>query len=225
MASIILDYVETIKKRMPCGFPQLGLPPLAPLVINNQSINFDYRASMARGHIDQFVLEGLNEFDFPELRLNILASELVFRVKFDGIYLRTLYDLKMKLEEFGFVLNLEGNGPAALNVTGIEFWGKVKFAVNIVKGKIRVKSIDFQSHIDDIKTNIKGILGEGNANALLNNLLPKAIQMITNGEDNKIMQTIVELVGLPMLNEILEGLSLDDLMNMMPEAEDYDDEC
>lgn len=223
MASVILDYMDIIQKRMPCGFPQLGLPPLAPLIINNQSIDFDYETSYIRGSIDQFRLDGLNDFDFPELHLNLMASELVFRVRFDGLHLRTKYNVTMKLQEDELKVRVMGEGPAEVHLEGLEFWGTVKFAVNIFKGKIRVKSVDLQSHIDKVDTNIKGLLGE--ANDILNDLLPKAIQVITNGQENNVISTIVEMAGLPMINQMLEGFTLDDLMNLMPEEGDYDDEC
>lgn len=225
MAGLILNSVEMIKKRMPCGFPKFGVPPLAPLQLNNQSVDFDYRNSMARGHVDELVLTGLNEFEFSELSLSLAASELVFRVKFDGLNLKTLYDLKMKLDEFGLELNVEGNGSAEIDVSGIELWGNVKFAVNLAKGKISIKSLNLKSHVDKVFTDIQGVMGDGDVNGVLNTLLPDLIQWVANDEENQIVQTIIENVGLPMINEMLAQVSLDDLMNMMPGEDDYEDEC
>ena len=211
ISSTVVDVIEGIRDQMPCGFPGLGIPPLAPLKIKHQSVNLDYPFLKLQGSVDNFVLNGLNDFDIAEMKVNAILSKVTFRFVFNNINVDTLYDMSLMLKKFGFTVNMIGAGPAKFAIKDMQIWGTMKYSLGVLSGKLKLKTLEVRTHIGDVESDIEGILGEGAVNHKMNDIIEEAIELAVNENEDMITETI-ESVALPVVNSVLNDVALSDLI-------------
>lgn len=196
---------------MPCGFPGLGIPPLAPLKINHQEININHPAIRLVGSIDNFRLNGLNDFDIAEMKVNAITSKVTFRFIFNNVNVDTLYDFQLMLKKAGFTINMVGAGPAKFAIKDMQIWGVMKYSLGVLSGKLKLKTLEVRTHIGDVESDIEGILGEGVVNHKMNDVLAEAVELAVNENEDMIADTI-EAIALPAVNSVLDEFKLTDLV-------------
>ncbi|XP_073821847.1 uncharacterized protein [Musca autumnalis] len=211
ISSTVVDVIESVRDQMPCGFPGLGIPPLAPLKINHQAINIDYPALRLVGSIDNFRLNGLNDFDIAEMKVNAITSKVTFRFIFNNVNVDTLYDFSVMLKKYGFTINMVGAGPAKFAIKDMQIWGTMKYSLGVLSGKLKLKSLEVRTHIGEVESDIEGILGEGVVNHKMNDVLAEAVELAINENEDMITETI-EAMALPMVNGVLDEFKLTDLV-------------
>ncbi|TMW42871.1 hypothetical protein DOY81_012052, partial [Sarcophaga bullata] len=54
ISSSVTEGIEAIQQQMPCGFPDQGIPPLAPLYIPHRAVDIDTEAVQS-GTVDNFL--------------------------------------------------------------------------------------------------------------------------------------------------------------------------
>ena len=200
-----------MQKQMPCGFPDQGIPPLAPLYIPHRSIDIDTEVLKLSGTVDNFLLNGLNDFEIAEMKVNAITSKVVFRFIFNNVNVDTDYDLKLYLKKAGFTINMVGAGRGKFAIKDMAIWGTMKYSLGIVSGKLKLKSLDVRTHIGEVDSDIEGILGEGAVNHKLNEVLEEAVTMAVNENEDMIAQTIEDM-ALPLVNGVLDEYKLSDLI-------------
>lgn len=197
---------------MPCGFPALGIPPLAPLKIPHKEINLDTEALQVQGVVDNFRLNGLNDFDIDEMKINAITSKVNFRFIFRNVNVDTQYDLRVLLKKAGFTINLVGNGPAKFAVKNIDVKGVLKYSLGVLSGKLKLKTLNIRTQIGEVESDIEGILGEGGINEKMNDALAEIVELAVNENEDAIADTI-ESIAVPMVNEALADITLAELIS------------
>lgn len=200
-----------MRDQMPCGFPGMGIPPLAPLKINHKEVNIDLPALSLHGTVDHFRLNGLNDFDIAEMKVNAITSKVTFRFIFNNVNVDTLYDLKLRLKKYGFTVNMVGAGPAKFAIKDMHIWGTMKYSLGVISGKLKLKTLDMRTHIGEVESDIEGILGEGAVNHKMNDVLAEAVELAVNENEDMIAESI-EAMALPLVNGALEEVKLSDLV-------------
>lgn len=211
ISSTVVDAIEGLRDQMPCGFPGLGIPPLAPLKIGHKEINIDTSVFKLQGSIDHFRLNGLNDFEIAEMKVNAITSKVTYRFIFNNVNVDTLYDLKMVLKKAGFTINMVGKGPGKFAIKDMHIWGTLKYSLGVLSGKLKLKSLEVRAHINEVESDIEGILGEGAINHKLNDVLAEAVEIAVNENEDAISDTI-ETIALPVVNSALEDVTLSDLV-------------
>lgn len=206
---------------MPCGFPGLGIPPLAPLKINHKEVDINTQAIKVHGVIDHFSLNGLNDFDITEMKVNAILSKVTYRLNFRNVNVDTSYDLKVLLKKFGFTIDLIGDGPAKFAIKDMEIWGVIKYSLGVLTGKLKLKTLEVRTHIGDIESDIDGMLGHGIINHRLNSVIALVAEEVVNGSEDIISDTI-ESIALPIVNDVLEEAALTDLVGIIAGGDDKD---
>lgn len=196
---------------MPCGFPGLGIPPLAPLKIAHKEINIDYPAIRLSGFVDNFRLNGLNDFDIAEMKVNAILSKVTFRFIFNNVNVDTMYDFQLMLKKAGFTINMIGAGPAKFAIKDMQIWGTMKYSLGVLSGKLKLKTLEVRTHIGEVDSDIEGILGEGIVNHKMNDVIAEALELVINENEDMITETI-ENAALPMVNSVLDEIKLTDLV-------------
>ncbi|XP_075150495.1 uncharacterized protein LOC142224597 [Haematobia irritans] len=211
ISSTIVDVIEGIRDQMPCGFPGMGIPPLAPLKINHQEINIDKPAIRLSGSIDNFRLNGLNDFEIAEMKVNAITSKVTFRFIFNNVNVDTKYDLVLMLKKAGFTINMVGAGPAKFAIKDMQIWGTLKYSLGLLSGKLKLKTLEVRTHIGEVDSDIEGVLGEGTVNHKMNDVLAEAVELVVNENEDMITDTI-ESIALPAVNSVLEEISLTEVI-------------
>lgn len=196
---------------MPCGFPGMGIPPLAPLKINHKAVNIALPFFELKGSVDNFRLNGLNDFDIAEMKVNAILSKVTFRFVFNNINVDTMYDMSMMLKKYGFTIKMIGAGPAKFAIKDMQIWGTMKYSLGVLSGKLKLKTLEVRTHIGDVESDIEGILGEGMVNHKMNDIIEEAVELAVNENEDMIAETI-ETMALPMVNSVLDDMSLTDLV-------------
>lgn len=200
-----------MKEQMPCGFPGMGIPPIAPLRINYKDINIDTAALKMKGNIDHFRLNGLNDFDIEEMKINAITSKVTYKFNFRDVNVDTKYDLEMMLKKFGFTINLIGAGHAKFAVRDMVIWGTMKYSLGVLSGKLKLKSLEVRTHLGEVDSEIGGLLGDGSVNEKMNEYLAEVVETVINENEDLIAETI-ENVALPVVNNVLDDVSISDVI-------------
>lgn len=196
---------------MPCGFPGLGIPPVAPLRINQKDIDIDTSALKLKGSIEHFRLNGLNEFDIEEMKVNAITSKVTYKFNFRDVNVDTKYDLEMLLKKFGFTINLIGAGHAKFAIRDMVIWGSLKYSLGVLSGKLKLKSLEVRTHLGEVDSEIGGLLGDGSVNEKMNEYIAEVVETVINENEDLIAETI-ENVALPAVNSVLEEVSITDVI-------------
>nr|XP_016938362.1 uncharacterized protein LOC108016246 [Drosophila suzukii] len=212
ISSSIVDLIEGIKEQMPCGFTGLGIPPMAPLRIDHQEVNIDTSALKAEGIIDHFRLNGLNEFDIDEMKVNALTSKVTYKFTFRDVNVDTQYDLSVLLKKYGFTIKLIGAGHAKFAIKDMVIWGTLKYSLGMLSGNLKLKSLEVRTHLGEVDSEIEGILGDGSINEKMNEYLAEAVELAINENEDLIADTI-ESIALPAVNSVLDDVSLADVIS------------
>ncbi|XP_034472488.1 uncharacterized protein LOC117780172 [Drosophila innubila] len=211
ISSTIVDVIEGMKEQMPCGFPGVGIPPIAPLRINHKEINIDTSALKMKGSIDHFRLNGLNDFDIDEMKVNPITSKVTYKFNFRDVNVDTTYDMEMLLKKFGFTINLIGAGHAKFAIKDMVIWGTLKYSLGVLTGKLKLKSLEVRTHLGEVDSEIEGLLGDGSVNEKMNEYLAEVVETVINENEDLIAETI-ENVALPAVNNILDDVNITDVI-------------
>lgn len=211
ISSTVVDVIEGLKEQMPCGFPGMGIPPIAPLRINQKDIDIDTSALKMKGSIEHFRLNGLNEFDIEEMKVNAITSKVTYKFNFRDVNVDTRYDLEMLLKKYGFTINLIGAGHAKFAIRDMVIWGTLKYSLGVLSGKLKLKSLEVRTHLGEVDSEIGGLLGDGSVNVKMNEYLAEVVETVINENEDLIAETI-ENVALPVVNNVLDDVSISDVI-------------
>ncbi|XP_016961916.1 uncharacterized protein LOC108032550 [Drosophila biarmipes] len=212
ISSTIVDVIEGVQEQMPCGFAGLGVPPLAPLRIDHQNVNIDTSVLKAEGTIDHFRLNGLNDFDIDEMKVNALTSKVTYKFTFRDVNVDTQYDLSVLLKKYGFTIKLIGAGHAKFAIKDMVIWGTLKYSLGMLSGNLKLKSLEVRTHLGEVDSEIEGILGDGTINEKMNEYLAEAVELAINENEDLLADTI-ESIALPAVNSVLDEISIADVIS------------
>jgi len=215
--------IRAMQEQMPCGWPNSGIPPLAPYT--NPEIQLNFTNGVVQSLIEalRFRLDGLDIMDILNLQISYTFTK---KVKFDfnfpelrarALYLNTNTFADM-LEQLGISVRYEGSGPLDFSLHNLRLTGEFKYKMPILWGSIKIYKFQMTVGLGSVTSNIGGILGNGAYNQLINNYIEQAIPLYVNNNQAEISAKI-ETTLVPSINESLKGnniLSLlwDSLMNI-----------
>nr|XP_014099406.1 uncharacterized protein LOC106624242 [Bactrocera oleae] len=224
LSSVAIDVIENLRDEMPCGFPGLGIPPLTPLKIPHKEVNIDTEALQLQGFVDNFRLNGLNDFDIDEMKINAITSKVSFRFIFRNVNVDTEYDLRLLLKKAGFTINMVGSGPAKFAIKNMDVKGVLKYSLGLVSGKLKLKTLSIRTHIGEVESDIEGIMGEGDINEKMNEVLAEIVEVAVNENEDNIAATI-EKFAVPKVNSLLGDMSLADVIAAVGGNNEEKDKC
>lgn len=210
ISSQIVDAIEAAKEQMPCGFPEWGIPPLAPLKIAHQDVAIDTQGIQAFGEINNFRLDGLNDFDIVQFKVNAILSRVNFKFNWNHIYFNTDYELSTAKGGMG----MKRSGPAKFALKDLTIWGVVKYNLGLISGKLSLKELSVYVSLGEVKSEIGGLSKIPIINKKLNRIIEEWIMLSINDNTEKVAELTNDLV-LPMVNDMLSDMSLSDLLGMI----------
>lgn len=105
LSACLIRNVEIIRPKFSKGIPELGIPPMTPLVIPEAALSSSATFSASFKNIQ---LYGLDKFLIDELSFDLSKPQLKLGITIPFLSIPSEYHLKGRL----LVLELDGNGPA-----------------------------------------------------------------------------------------------------------------
>lgn len=210
ISSQIVDAIEAAKVQMPCGFPGLGIPPLAPLKISHKEVNINTNAIKASGEINGFRLDGLNDFDVVQFKVNALLSRVNFEFNWNHVYLNTDYEMSTSMDNF----RVKRAGNAKMALKNLKVWGTIKYSLGVISGNVKIKSFDLFVSLEEVKSEIGGLSKYNIINKKLNQVIEEWIMLAINDNTENISDVTNGYV-VPMANAMIGDMSLGDLLGLV----------
>ncbi|KAL9874796.1 uncharacterized protein ACN427_013172 [Glossina fuscipes fuscipes] len=198
----IKDQIEAAKEQMPCGFPGLGIPPLAPLRTSHQELKLNKGFLFAEGEIKDFRLDGLNDFDIDELNFNLISQKLKFKFTWSKIHFKTDYALKAGFNR----LAVHRAGDATFAVHNATVWGTIRYSISL-SGTAQLKELSLYAQLDDVESDISGLSDNKIINKKLNEFVEEWVTLAVN-ENTDNLAEITNQYAKPIINELIRGMNI-----------------
>ncbi|XP_020810706.1 uncharacterized protein LOC110186011 [Drosophila serrata] len=201
--------IKGLINQMPCGWPEYGIPPLAPYT------NADLRIHLAESVVDtllqflRFRLDGLDGIEIKKLKVSYTFSKKVKfhfkmkQIKASAHFLdtNTFIDLLKKL---GLSVRYESSGPLSFSLEDLSIQGEFKYKMPFIFGSIKIYKFQVAITLGGVSSNIGGVMGNGRINEFINDMIDKEVPAFINGNQAAISSTISEVFG-PVVNSFLSG--------------------
>jgi len=117
IAKCIIDSVNQLKPKLVEGIPELNVPPIEPLPLDEIKLRSGPNSAKINANITNIKAWGPSSFEILELKPNIPKAKFSFKVNIPHIYFVGDYDIDMKI----LVLQYKGTGPITGNFTNYNF--------------------------------------------------------------------------------------------------------
>ncbi|XP_064542149.1 uncharacterized protein LOC135431129 [Drosophila montana] len=211
VSSIIVDTLESCKLRMVEGWPQYGIPPLAPLEIPHKHFNFGTGELHATGALDGLVVRGLNEFEIRVMSANLFLSNIKFELHFASLNLTTQYEAEV---DAGY--QMARNGDAFLALEDLNMSGQIKYATGVLgsSNNLRIKEIQLNLVAGNVVSNIENLSKYRILNRKLNDIVEEFISLTIN-ENTDFVADWVDSTVTPICNDLIGDRSIKDILDLI----------
>ncbi|XP_073821849.1 uncharacterized protein [Musca autumnalis] len=221
--------IRKVQKQMPCGWPQYGIPPLAPLKVREAEISLKKGILETIDKVFKFRIDGLDDFKINKFKLNIITSKITFDFTFKNIDASaSKYDTNTILDamrQLGLSVQYEGEGTLGFGLKNLRIAGTIKYKIPILWGSIKITSMKTEISLESCTSEITGFMGNGAVNRMINQQIENIVVMGINNNQNEISNLIEETL-VPKVNKILKGNDFWTIIDMIfssSEGESEDD--
>ncbi|TMW40978.1 hypothetical protein DOY81_013941 [Sarcophaga bullata] len=179
-------FIRKLQKQMPCGWPQYGIPALAPYKIREGEFSYDLGVLKTIDKVVRFLVEGLDDFKIQKFKLNVITSKVTFDFMFQNINISadkyetdTILNL---MRQLGLSVQYEGDGSLEFGLKNLRIAGVLRYKIPILWGSIKITSLKTEFSLDECTSDITGILGDGNLNQMINRQLESAVVFNDNSQ-------------------------------------------
>ncbi|XP_054745189.1 uncharacterized protein LOC129249410 [Anastrepha obliqua] len=201
--------LKNFMAQLPCGWPDLGIPPLAPYTNADLTLHLTKSVVETITQLLRFRFDGLDQMDIKKLKVSYTFSK---KVKFHFIFKElkataqayntdTLIDL---LNELGLSVRYEGSGSLEFALKNLAIEGQFKYKMPFFLGSIKIYKFQATVSLGSVTSNIGGLLGNGNLNSYLNEQIETIIPNYINNNQKEISEKI-ESNFVPRVNAYLKG--------------------
>lgn len=198
---------------MPCGFPGMGIPPLAPLKIGHQSLKVNIAGNSVDGEISNFILNGLNDFDIIEMSVNIILRRVRFRLVWNDVNMETDYKLLAELALMSGI-KLDMGEKAKFQLKGLEIYGYIKYSLGLLGGGIRLTEMRIEVSLKEVNSDIEGFSKYKIVNRKINEIIEEWIMLAINDNTQKMGDLCDEFVR-PVANNLIGDRTIGDIIGII----------
>lgn len=201
-------FIRKLQKQMECGWPQYGIPVLAPLRINEFDLDYKKGIFETLNHVFRLKIAGLNDFNIQKFKLNVITSKITFDFLFKNIDTTAQkYDtdtLIDALRQLGLSVEYEGSGELLFDLVNLRIAGTLKYKLPMLWGSAKITSLKTTISLESVTSDITGFMGNGKINRAINSQLENIVVKGINGNQDAISETIENAI-VPRVNKILKG--------------------
>ncbi|XP_022224992.2 uncharacterized protein LOC111075810 [Drosophila obscura] len=211
--------IKGMLNQMPCGWPEYGIPPLAPYT------NADLQIHLAESVVDtllqflRFRFDGLEDMEIKKLKVSYTFNKKVqFHFNFKHLkasahFLNTdtFVDL---LRQLGLSVRYESTAPMSFALENLSIQGQFKYKMPFLFGSIKISKFQCTIGLGGVSSNIGGVMGNGRINEFINDMIDYEVPAFINGQQEAISKHIEEIF-VPMINQKLKGHKVWYLLSML----------
>ncbi|XP_055377931.1 uncharacterized protein LOC129609832 [Condylostylus longicornis] len=204
--------IENVKKQMPCGFPEHGIPPLAPFEHEFQSVELEHDLVSILGNISNVFAIGADNFDIRQCSFSLLKRTLTLELNLNNFHVqRGNYVLDALAFAGNRELTINGAGDVDFSIQNVNLKATAKFGII---GGINLQ--DFHSTLDvgSVKSQITGLIGGGLPNDVINSVIEELI--LTTVKDHRAeISEIIKQVAVPLIEKFIKEMKFIDFMDVV----------
>lgn len=117
IADCIKDSVEKLRPKLKEGIPELKVPPIEPLILDEVKLRSGPNVAKIDANITNIHVWGPSDFQITSLKPNIPKARFVFSAVVPSIYFSGDYDIDMSI----LLIKYKGKGPITGNFTNYSF--------------------------------------------------------------------------------------------------------
>ncbi|XP_037037130.1 uncharacterized protein LOC119074891 isoform X2 [Bradysia coprophila] len=205
----IRNLLESLRYSLRCGFPDQGIPPLAPLYIKSAEVNERGLLYNIQGNVRDFTVAGIDGYTVDTATLNVLTLRASIGITFPRISLTSLYNLDALLLRF---IPIFGHGRLAFDVNDLSVQANGRMVLSLRTGRLNLTSLDVDVNMGSPFSDSTGVYDSRMLSTIFNIGFERIVQTIFN--DNKEnLETELENLLIPFANQYLNELTLADLVN------------
>lgn len=214
MDSIIVDTLEKVKVQMVKGWPQYGIPPLAPFEIEHKEFDLDAGSMHAKGAVDGLAVHGLNEFEVRVMNTNLILSRLKFEFNFASLNVTTQYKA-----DVGANYRMARDGGAFMALEDLNISGHIKYSTGIVGSNnfLRIKEINVNVVTGNVVSNIENLSKYRILNKKINEVIEEFINLTIN-DNTEFFAEWLDSTVTPICNDLIGERTIKDIIDIITGA-------
>lgn len=171
-STCLLEFWNRNKAKLVAGIPELKLPPLDPLKIQNIVFNEKGSVVDVNAKFTDVVVTGAGDHTAKALKVDRAKRTLTLSLTFPQLNSTGTYEANGTI----LLLAVNGKGPFTLSLKGVNA-DAVATLVN-EGGKIKISKVDTTFNITELKVTVSGLLGGGEVETAIVNMLNDNSQQI-----------------------------------------------
>ncbi|CAL8091489.1 unnamed protein product [Orchesella dallaii] len=210
LSKLILKIINDLKQHMHDGIPSLGIPPLDPLQLDDNSfhVSKSYQYDIA-GNTRRSQIENLREFNVTHISTSILRLQVNMSIDIPFVLVTGRYSLRGKLIN---VIPVSGNGPFILKPEDVT--ASITSELKLEHSHFQMKSMDFNLDMRDLFVQFQGLYGGNSVGNLVNKLLNKFGLGLYHKIESKLHESL-RVALMTVINEKLKEIPLVQLVGGM----------
>ncbi|XP_054724645.1 uncharacterized protein LOC129234636 [Uloborus diversus] len=213
LSEFIREVLENFRDQMPEGIPDIGIPPIDPLVIPNIDEDINDRLALLSLRMSNLTITGIQQF-----RLELLKADLE-----KGFANFSLSLPKLSAEGYCYmdgkvlkIFPINSDGPFSINVTEVRMNGYGDLNVS-TSGETRLHMNDLKLNLTfgQLKIEFKSLLGGGRWTEMLLNILTGFGRNLFYKFHEEAMEKLNDAL-LKLINKELDKGTLAELLDQIP---------
>jgi len=220
-------FIRKVQKQMECGWPQYGIPVLAPLRINEIDLDFEKGIFETVNNLFHLKVAGLDDFQIKKFKLNVITSKVKFDFLFQNIDTTaqkystdTVIDA---LRQLGLSVEYEGSGELLFGLVNLRIAGTLKYKLPMLWGSAKITSLKTTISLESVTSDISGFMGNGKINRAINSQLENIVVKAINDNQGTISDTIEDAI-VPPVNKALKGKDFWTVVDLIMSSSDGESE-
>lgn len=202
-------FLENFRSRMPYGIPELGIPPMEPLYLEEVRIIID-NSEIGNFSVvlQNLTLHKLSTFVVNRAKLSLIGPTIVANVTIPQIQAEGLYYVSGVL---GHSIPLNGSGPFKANIYDFQLY------VNAVLGFYRglyLRSFDLDFSLKSININLNNLGDDADVGRVLNRVLQELLPKVLDTIKPEVLPDIKNYIG-NRVNETIHHLTMRDIIAVL----------
>lgn len=219
--------IRKLQKQMPCGWPELGIPSLAPIRVTEADLNLKRGIFETINHVFRLQIAGLDDFKINKFQLNVFTSKVTFDFLFSNVDTTAQkYDtdtLIDALRQLGISVEYEGNGSLLFDLINLRISGTLKYKLPVLWGSAKILSLKTTIALGAVESDISGFMGNGKINNIINRQLENIVVKAINDNQETISDAIEDTI-VPRVNKVLKGKDFWTLVDLILSSSDGESE-
>ncbi|XP_017108749.2 uncharacterized protein [Drosophila bipectinata] len=201
------ELTEFIRLQMRCGYPDRGVPVLAPAQVAYQEIAINTENFGCNGNFTDLVVEGLDGYEISQLEWSNIRHTIKFDIKFPKISLKSSnYKLNLLAGLFGDRFSLWGDGAFDLELIDFRAHGSFIIRPTTATSGVHVQSWKVDWELGEAKSQTTGIMDSRLYSKFVNELVKEYLDILVNDNPAEVSQFMEELI-VPPMNVVLANVA------------------